>query len=817
MKKISKEIQDLLKSVVDECDGEDREVRESQIRSWRRYKLLWEGFSRVWYSEVAHDWRIHSESSDGNTNQGAYDKPINVFRAYLESIIAALSINVPPIKCFPDDADNPLDLATAKAGDKISQLIYRHNDVTLLWLHALFIYCTEGMTACYTYSKSDEKYGTYNEPEYLEENEERDITKCANCGEILDEQVAEPGSLPPIPNSPILPISPETEINEMGMVPSVPPMNPMDSMNPMEQGMEPEPEIPLDRTDEFDPDPDFCPSCQQLLQPTVSRETFIVTKLVGNTTLPKSRVCMEVYGGLHVKIPNYAKKQENCPYLQLSQEINYVDAIEKYDGLDFDKLHNSSGAGEEENHGRLSPQYSGEYPENVVTEKITWLRPSAFNFLNEEDRKVLRKQFPKGCKVTFINELYAAAEAESLDDHWTLTSNPLSDHLHFDPLGSLLTSVQEITDDLNSLTLQTIEHGIGQTFADPAVLNFKAYNETEVLPGGIFPAVPKSGKSLNDAFAELRTATLSAEVMPFANQIQSMAQLVSGALPSLFGGDMAGGETASQYSMSRAQALQRLQNTWKMYTSWWKNIFSKAVPLYIKNVKDDERNVEVNDEGNFINTFIRKSELEGKIGRIELEAADNLPLTWAQINDVIMKLLENGNPEIVKIISSPENIPLIHSALGLTDFYVPGEDDVIKQNDEIKELLNSEPIPLPVDEEMMMQAQMMGMPPPPEEEASIQIDLIYDNHQIEFETIRKWAVSDAGRQAKVDNPNGHRNTLLHGKLHYDQMQLLMQQQAMNEQNQMMQGGKQGGSPEKPNPLKSKEAPIQGEKDVPVTH
>lgn len=800
MKKYSKEIQDLLKSVVDECDGEDRTVREAQIRSWRRYKLLWDGFSRVWYSETAHDWRIHTETE--GTDQGAYDQPINVFRAYLESIIAALSITVPPIKCFPDDADNTLDLATAKAGDKIAQLIYRHNDVTLLWLHALFIYCTEGMTACYVYSKSDEKYGTYEEPEYKEDYEDRDVIKCSNCGELISED----DFIPPVPSE--IPV--ESGMNEMGLVPPIPPMNPFQMEPSIQEEIPVENElIELDKTDEFDPGPELCPNCQQLIQPTVTKETFIVTRLVGKTKLPKSRVCMEAYGGLHVKIPNYARKQENCPYLQFSQEINYVDAVEKHEGLDFDKLQNGSGAGNEENQGRLSPQYSGEYPENVVTEKVTWLRPCSFNFLNEDDRKKLKREFPKGCKVTFINELYAAAESESLDDHWTLTYNPLADHLHFDPLGSLLTSVQEITNDLNSLTLQTIEHGIGQTFADPAVLGFKAYGETEVVPGGIFPAVPKSGKSLSDGFHELRTATLSPEVMPFANQIQSMAQLVSGALPSLFGGTMAGSETASQYSMSRAQALQRLQNTWKIYTSWWKNIFSKAVPLYIKNVKDDERNVEQDDEGNFINTFIRKSELEGKIGRIELEAADNLPLTWAQINDIIMKLLENGNPEIVKIISSPENIPLIHAALGLTDFYVPGEDDVIKQNDEIKELLNSEPIPLPTNEDMIMQAELMGEPPPPEEEASIQIDLIYDNHQIEFETIRKWAVSEAGRQAKIDNPNGHRNVLLHGKLHYDQMQLLMQQQA--------EAAAIQESPEKSNPLKTKEAPIQGEGDVSVTH
>jgi hypothetical protein len=165
----SEEIQQLLRTVVDHFDKEDVSIRERQIRTWRQLKLLWDGYSRTWFSEVAHDWRIDDAQSNGDSDQASYDKPINVFRAYLESIIAALSVTVPPIKCYPDDADNTMDLATARAGDKIAQLIYRHNDVPLLWLHALFIYMTEGMVACYSYPRSDDKYGTYEDKKYSDD------------------------------------------------------------------------------------------------------------------------------------------------------------------------------------------------------------------------------------------------------------------------------------------------------------------------------------------------------------------------------------------------------------------------------------------------------------------------------------------------------------------------------------------------------------------------------------------------------------------------------------------------------------------------
>src|SRR5262245_5900087 len=122
----------LLKQVVDHFDAEDRAVRERQIRVWRRLKLLWENIQHTYYSEVAHDWRVPDFDTTGGSDQANYDKPVNIFRAYLESIIAALSINVPPVTCYPDDADNPLDIVTAKAGDKIAELIFRHNDAPLL-------------------------------------------------------------------------------------------------------------------------------------------------------------------------------------------------------------------------------------------------------------------------------------------------------------------------------------------------------------------------------------------------------------------------------------------------------------------------------------------------------------------------------------------------------------------------------------------------------------------------------------------------------------------------------------------------------------
>lgn len=684
--KITDEEKVWLKTILDHFEKEDFDVRDRQIRTYRRLKLLWDGFARVWYSEVAHDWRIFDETQEQDNQQDYYNKPINVFRAYLESIIAALSITIPPIKCYPDDADNPLDILTAKAGDKIAELIDKHNDVSLLWLHALYTYVTEGMVACYNYTDEDEKYGTYDKQEYEDVEEENQV-----------------------------------------------------------------------ETDEYDPDGN----------PIYNTEKVIVTKFVGITKQPKSRQCMEVYGGLYVKIANYAKKQSDTPYLIFAYETNYVLARDRYSDI-REKIQPGMGSPTEPyaRWGRRNTQYQGEEPIDNVTVRNAWLRPASFEILEPEQCDQLKKKFKDGAKVVFIEQEFAEACNESLDDHWTLTHNPLTDYLNHDPVGLLLVSIQEITNDLISLRLQTIEHGIPQTFADPQVLNFNAYRQMETTPGAIYPATPKSGKSIGDGFYEVKVATLSPEVAPFANEIQQLGQLVSGATPSIFGGQLTSGSgTASEYSMSRAQALQRLQTTWKMFTVWWKNIHGKVIPAYIKNVQEDERIVQKDSFGNFVNILIRKSELEGKIGSVEIEANENLPMTWNQRRDVIMKLVEANNPQVLAMIGQPENLSLLYEALGINDFYIPGEDDRNKQYDEIKQLLSSEPIVQPPTDEEIVMAVESGMEPQETELPSVEVDVDFDNHAIQFEIVRKWAISEAGQQAKIDNPAGYKNVLLHGIQH----------------------------------------------------
>jgi hypothetical protein len=731
----------LLGTVLEHFNKEDRLVRERQIRHWRRLKLYWNNFSQIYWSEVAHDYRIYNRDINAtDTDQDYYDRPVNVFRAFLETIIAALSIQVPAVSCVPDDADNPLDLSTSKAGDKIAELIYKHNNVIYLWLHALYIYCTEGMVGCYSYPKDDKEYGTYKKPKYKDEEVESYV--CPNCQVRLGDEVF---------------------TNEV-----------MDEYGPDDED--------VDLHSEIEQHGPVCPECGQELDPNLAKTKLIIPRLVGTTDVPKSRICLECYGGLYIKVANYAKKQSDTPYLIFSHETHYAMALECYPDL-WDEIPQGgwTNVGVDdpyEQYGRLNPQYRGEFPQENVTVKEGWLRPSAFNILREEDSKKLHKRFPDGAKVVKVNDICADYTDEKLDDCWTLTNNPLSDYLNHDPLGELLTNIQDITNDLISLTLQTIEHGIAETWADPAVVNFNSEKQIEAQPGTIKPTKPVSGsRNISESFYTSKIAALSPEVFGFYKIIQELGQFVSGALPSIFGGAQGAGasRTASEYAMSRSMALQRLQTPWKMLTLWWKDIFAKVIPAYMQLVQEDERWVEKNSLGRYVNVFIKKAEMEGKIGQIELEPDEKLPITDEQQADIILQLMQLNNQEITQGLMDPDNIEYVKKIVKIPDFKLPGEDDRLKQYYEITELVNSTPLPpdpqtVAAYQQLAQHSQANNIPmtsPPPQDQSSIPIDMDVDNHVIEAAICRSWLIGEAGQLAKAENPNGYKNILLHMKAHMD--------------------------------------------------
>jgi hypothetical protein len=134
----------------------------------------------------------------------------------------------------------------------------------------------------------------------------------------------------------------------------------------------------------------------------------------------------------------------------------------------------------------------------------------------------------------------------------------------------------------------------------------------------------------------------------------------------------------------------------------------------------------------------------------------------------------------MQMLFAPENLPLLKKSIGLVDLEIPGENDRNKQFEEIQVLMDSEPIMLPPDPQMLMAAES-GEPVDPammqgQEVPSVEVDPDLDNHQIEAQICRNWLISEAGRLARFDRPEGYKNVLLHFKQHMQFINLQAQEQ-----------------------------------------
>jgi hypothetical protein len=499
-----------------------------------------------------------------------------------------------------------------------------------------------------------------------------------------------------------------------------------------------------------------CPDCGAPLE--------VSTVLDGQQESPKTRVIIEHYGGLHVKVPYWAKVQGDFSYL-----IKAIDKPRPFMKFIYphiaDKIENDEGDSQEyERMARTPSTYTSfsrsDDNRDLATHKQVWFRTWAFEGLpveKEEEKKKLYKLFPNGCYVSFVGKTYAESRDEDMDRYWTVAKGGLSTYIHSDAIGQPLISIQELRNVLVNITAETIEQGIGSGFADSSVLNFDVYSKHEARPGMMYPVRPKAGQSLSDAFYEFGRATLSKEVGEFFNQLDKDAQFTVGSFPSIYGGPAEGkSRTLGEYQQSRQQALQRLQITWALFCIYWAKLLEKSVHLFVENMIDDERfsTPDPANKDNYVNVWIRRASLTGHVGEVEPEGADNFPMSNQQKQGLFFKLLELNNQFVNTALFDPENRRQVADLTGFTELKIPGEDQRIKQCMEIDAMLQGRPI---------------------------EVDPLIDDHDVHIFTLKAYLVSSTGSELKETQPPTYAMILGHLQQHQE---MLKQGQEIAKQSQV---------------------------------
>lgn len=680
-----------LKSLLDDIEHEDEDIRVTQLKTWRQLQSYAKGIQDLYWDEAAIDWKSFSQDDAESSNS---PRNINIFRAHMESVVAALSVKIPGTVFFPDDADSPLDCETAEGFSEVARLIQKHNKSALAIVKCLYIMWTQGTVFAYNYYKVDPKYGSVDIPDKIQEKIFTYQIYCANCANLL------------------------------GTIKETAPTYPL-----------------------------HCADCGSTEVPENVEYSETIERITGYNTSPKGRETFDFFGPINCKIPFYARKQDDCGYLLMKLDPHYSMLKAIYEDENTPIGEGNPGQDTYERWMRLSSEYNGDIPNDLNTIKVLWIRPWFLYSITDDKelRDVLVKQYPEGAKCTFIDDKLITIEGECLDNHWTISVDPLSDFIHNEPLGKPLQPVQEMRNDLVDLAFKSIEYGIPENFADPKVLDFDKYKEQQASPGMFTPAKPNAGQSIGDAFFQTSPSHLSAEVQEFGQQLDSDGQFVVGDFPSVYGGPSEGSKTAFEYDKSNSQALQRLSLTWKRLVDLWTDLMSKAVVEFVENMKTDEKNVK-RENGRFINTWIRKQNLTGKIGNVEPETSEQLPQSWEQKWHLITDLLQMQDPAINSVLLAPENSHLMKEAVSLPQFYIPGDNDRTKQFGEIYDIIAGD--------------------------TNVHVGLDEDDHPVHKRVIKHYLTGTQGIHLYKTNPQAYMMILQHYKEHEQAEFMIAQKAAM---------------------------------------
>jgi len=710
---VPEEWKGLLTTLLSRCVLEDEAVHYAWVRKAKRLELYFNNIVTLFWDNLQNDWSI--PNWDEKESEGIPPRIINIYRPHGESIIAALSVGVPAVLFFPDDADNPDDIEKAEAYSSLAKIIQKHNKAKLLYIKILSILFNQGTPFVYSYSKKDRKFGFYQVEEVSLQDQTSHTHDCPVCGNPFGEGGQEPVNI-------------------------------------------------------------LCPGCQQQITTEVTPQTVQIPVPI-QVNKEKSRVIIDPFGVLNVKVPYHARTQEHCGYLVLKFDqsiasLRSIFCVEGPNGEEplIDNIEPSTADISVDSTIRYPSVFLNNQPQNTAIVQCVWYRPWQLELVtgkgdstNRDIVDQINKKYPEGTYVIYINGDPVEINGEDMDAHWTIGLDPRSSSLHAEPLGTNLAMIQDINAEIDELELQTMEHGIAELFIASDAIDFQKYGNQQAKPGNITQAFKEPGRNIAENFFETRTAQLSPEIVGLTAKYRNLAEFVTGDFPTVYGGSVPGTSTATEYTKSQNQALQRLGSVSAIASFLWADVIHKAVLEYASVLDYDEKLVDKTATG-FETTKVDHMALSrGEVGNCEPEFSELLPISPMQIKDTIMLLMESKDPMVMAMLTHPQNNELVKKALSIPELYIPGINARTKQYREIGLLQQQQPVPSP--------NSPLGVEPSivPEE---------HEDHPVEMEVCVVWLTGPKGQKAKAENPAGYQNVVLHWKAH--QMMKMMRTDIPNE-------------------------------------
>ena len=798
------ELVNALRELVRQYRQEGVTARRHEIRRIRQARLFWQGLQYAWWNPNDMNWHLPFEQKF-NDDRALEEMPryqfvTNFYQGFGLSFVAVLSQDVPSVRFYPQSAQSLVDIAAARAASDVAELVERNNHVEHLLTSIGYFLWTDGKLGAYVrYVKDGQRFG-FREEEILAAVEVplgEDVWVCPDCGKETPAGGGYQGVQDGYQRSDIS----DQEAREEGG----------GSLGDGGEGKSRSLVSGLQKAQTSGRDDNeggdangataVCPGCgAELSEKDLRRaERVTVPRVVETRRVANGQEVISIAGGLELNTPVWANEMHEYPYLQWQAEVHRAKLKAAYP-LAAGKIEAAPSQGPEDVYARVSrlsveqglPSiHPGDALMNLITFDRTWLRPWAFYGIeNEEVRKELLALFPDGCYVGFAGDVYCEARNESMDDHWRVLHALPGDGQNRPSVGDSLVQVQERYNTLSNMQAETYEYGIPPIYADPQVLDFDALANQVAEPAAHFPARARPGQPLAAGFFQPAPAQVPPDMIRHQQDlIGPVSQFLTGLFPAVFGGNMEDVKTASGYALARDQAMGRLGLVWRRLKQFYGEVMLLGVDCFRKNRPEDVDVPLLGPDGTLDARMIRVGDLKGNIC-VHPETDETFPRLKSQQRGVLQQLFGLKDPLIQEALAEPANLGYIKNVLGLTELVIPGEDARNKQLREIQVLLGSAPI---VVQQRVGGGQDAGSQPgsldsgPTKTQTSargdnpigdgivmlpsVAVDVLMDEHAVEFEECKRWANSEAGQSAKMTNPAGFANVRAHAEAHLRAIQV----------------------------------------------
>jgi hypothetical protein len=435
-----------------------------------------------------------------------------------------------------------------------------------------------------------------------------------------------------------------------------------------------------------------------------------------------------------------------------------------------------------------------------TTVKYTWMRPSMFldQSVSDEVKAELLEAFPDGVLLARAGQEYAFSRNEKMDEHIAIGHPSAGKGQNRRAMGTALISVQKRINDWVDLLDEFFKRTIPKKWMNAEAFDMDAIKKEVNVPGDIGPFQPQPGLTTESQYIMVEPTPQHQPALPDFIKwfITTLAEEISGALPSLFG-NATGENTVGNAVIQRDQALQRVGCPWNNI----QDLFAIAAGQAVKCAAEcrDGKSLSQNIPGRG-NVTVNTANLLGGNVLCYPESNPSIPETEEQkavkIVGMIDKAITAPATPFAQWVFSPSNLAETASALRMKNYKVQGASSVTKQRCEFEMLLRGAPMPNPQLIQMqaglekvtsgMQAAQLTGQPIPPEAAAMVQqvqqgmkslpplvstIPVAQDeseNHAVEANECFEWQNSTEGQKFKHGTEKqraGFENVHLHWAEH----------------------------------------------------